>query len=35
VSHYQALPGLDADSQTVLIETLRLECEGWERVDAA
>lgn len=33
VSHYQALPDLDADRGIVLIETLRLECEGWERVD--
>jgi phage tail-like protein len=33
VSHYQALPDLDAERQTVLIETLRLECEGWERLD--
>jgi conserved hypothetical phage tail region protein len=32
VSQYQALPDLDTDRGTVLIETLRLECDGWERV---
>ena len=35
VSQYQALPDLDADSPFALIETLRLECEGWERVEPA
>ena len=31
VSEYQALPGLDADANAVLIETIKLEHEGWER----
>jgi phage tail-like protein len=35
VTQYQALPDLDAGSQAVLIEALRLHCEGWERVDTA
>lgn len=34
VSQYQALPDLDASRGTGLIEALRLECEGWERVDS-
>lgn len=33
-SEYQALPELDADSTTVAIQKLILQCEGWER-DAA
>ena len=33
VSHYQALPELEADGGGALIETLRLECEGWRRID--
>jgi phage tail-like protein len=35
VSQYQALPGLDDDGASALIETLRLECEGWQRIDPA
>ena len=35
VSQYQALPDLDADRETVLIERLRLECDRWERLDPA
>lgn len=31
VSEFQALPGLDANANTVLIQTLRLENEGWDR----
>jgi phage tail-like protein len=31
VSEYQALPDLDADSNTVAIEHIKLENEGWER----
>ena len=31
VSEYQALPDLDANANTVLIEHLKLESEGWER----
>lgn len=31
VSEYQALPELDANSNAVAIETLKLENEGWER----
>src|SRR5262249_25119300 len=30
VSEYQALPGLDANSNAVAIESIRLETEGWE-----
>ncbi len=30
-SEFQALPMLDAGSHSVLIESLKLECEGWER----
>ena len=30
-SEYQALPQLDAEANGVLIESLKLECEGWER----
>jgi phage tail-like protein len=30
VSEYQALPDLDSSSNTVLIETIKLEIEGWE-----
>jgi phage tail-like protein len=33
VSQYQALPALDADATAALIETLRLECEGWQRIN--
>src|SRR5437899_1260486 len=32
VSEYQALPQLDADTNWVAIEQIRLENEGWERV---
>ena len=35
VSQYQALPDLDADGAAVLIEMLRLECDGWQRVEPA
>ena len=31
VSEYQVLPDLDANANSVAIETLRLEIEGWER----
>jgi len=31
VSEYQALPELDAGSNTVMIQTIKLENEGWER----
>lgn len=31
VSYYQALPTLDANSNEVAIESIRLENEGWER----
>ncbi|MBL7188285.1 MAG: phage tail protein [Phycisphaerae bacterium] len=31
VSEYQALPELDASSNTVMITTIKLENEGWER----
>jgi phage tail-like protein len=31
VSEYQALPDLDANSSTVLIQYIKLETEGWER----
>jgi phage tail-like protein len=31
VSEYQQLPDLDAAGKAVVIEHLRLECEGWER----
>ena len=34
VSEYQALPEMDAESNAVMIQKLKLECEGWER-DAA
>jgi phage tail-like protein len=30
VSEYQALPELDASSNAVAIETIKLELEGWE-----
>lgn len=30
VSEYQALPDLDSASNTVVIETIKLEIEGWE-----
>jgi phage tail-like protein len=30
-SEYQALPELDANANAVAIQTLKLECEGWER----
>jgi phage tail-like protein len=30
VSEYQALPELDASSDAVAIETIKLELEGWE-----
>lgn len=30
VSEYQALPGLDASSAVVAIQTIKLELEGWE-----
>jgi phage tail-like protein len=31
VSEYQALPELDAGGNAVMIQTLKLENEGWER----
>lgn len=31
VSEYQAMPELDANANAVAIETLKIECEGWER----
>lgn len=31
VSEYQALPELDANGNAVAIETMMLQCEGWER----
>ena len=31
VSEYQALPDLDANANAVLIQTIKLENEGWER----
>ena len=31
VSEYQALPDLDANADTVVLEHIRLENEGWER----
>jgi len=31
VSEYQALPDLDANSDAVILELIRLENEGWER----
>lgn len=31
VSEYQALPELDGNANAVAIESLKLECEGWER----
>ncbi|WP_321475605.1 phage tail protein [uncultured Paludibaculum sp.] len=31
VSEYQALPELDANANAVAIETIKIECEGWER----
>jgi phage tail-like protein len=31
VSEFQALPELDANANAVAIQTLKLECEGWER----
>ena len=31
VSEYQALPDLDANANAVAIQTLKLECEAWER----
>jgi len=31
VSEYQALPDLDANSSAVLIQSIKLENEGWER----
>jgi len=33
VSHYQAVPELDANANAVAIEMLTLENEGWERAD--
>ena len=35
VSQYRALPELEAEGDGALIETLRLECEGWQRVEPA
>ena len=35
VSQYRALPELEAEGDGALIETLRLECEGWQRVELA
>lgn len=34
VSEYQALADLDANGEAVLIESIKLENEGWERDDA-
>jgi hypothetical protein len=31
VSEYQALPELDAAGNEVMIQTIKLENEGWER----
>jgi phage tail-like protein len=31
VSEYQALPELDASGNAVMIRTIKLENEGWER----
>jgi phage tail-like protein len=31
VSEYQALPELDASANAVMIQTIKLENEGWER----
>src|ERR1700724_3594618 len=31
VSEYQPLPELDANANAVAIQTLKVECEGWER----
>jgi phage tail-like protein len=31
VSEYQALPEMDAEAHAVMIEALKLECEGWAR----
>lgn len=31
VSEYQALPELDASANAVAIQTIKLECEGWQR----
>ena len=31
VSEYQALPQLDAGGNAVMIQTIKLENEGWER----
>jgi hypothetical protein len=31
VSHYQALPDLDANSGEIAIESITLENEGWQR----
>ena len=34
ISEYQALPDLEANSSTILIEYIKLENEGWERDQA-
>ena len=34
VSEYQALPDLEANGSTILIEHIKLENEGWERDEA-
>ena len=31
VSEYQALPDLDATGSAIAIESITLQCEGWER----
>lgn len=31
VAEFQALPELDANANAVAIQTLKIECEGWER----
>jgi phage tail-like protein len=31
VAEYQALPELDASANAVMIQTIKLENEGWER----
>lgn len=34
VSEYQAIPDLDANTNAVAIQMIKLECEGWERDEA-
>lgn len=35
VSNYQALPDLDASANSIAIQTLKLENEGWQRLEIA